>query len=71
MDWLLVQAQTAGPFVAVFCMVVLSLVAGVLWRQHLRDQATILSMTESITRAMVASARAQERLAASIRRGRK
>ncbi len=62
MDWLLTQAQTAGPFVAVFCLGV----AGLLWRQHLRDLRTIASMGSSMNRALTASARAMEKLAGKI-----
>lgn len=66
MDWLLSQAQTASPFVAVFCLGA----CGVLWHTHIKDQRTILSMASSMTRALLASARAMEKLAAEQRRGR-
>jgi hypothetical protein len=62
MEWLLTQAQTAGPFVAVFCLGV----AAILWRQHIKDQRTIASMGSSMTRALTASARAMEKLAGKI-----
>lgn len=64
MEWLLSQAQTASPFVAFFCLGACSL----LWRQHIKDQRTIASITLSVTRAMIASARAMEKLSAEQRR---
>ena len=65
-DWLWQQAQTASPFVAAFCL------AGmlVLFRLHIRDQATILSMMKSQSEAMIATAVAMEKLSGSIREAR-
>ena len=58
MDWLLKQAETASPFVAVFSLGV----AGILWRQHLKDARTVASLVASSNRAMIAATRAITRL---------
>lgn len=63
MDWLLQQAQTASPFVSVFCLTA----AGVLYRQHIKDQATILSIANSSNEAMAKAAVAIEGLTGVIR----
>lgn len=63
MDWLLQQAQTASPFVAVFCLMAL----GVLYRQHIKDQATIIAMAKSAGEAITKSAVAIEGLTGMIR----
>jgi len=65
MDWLLQQAQTASPFVAVFCLTA----CAVLYRQHIRDQITILSMAKSQGEAMTSTAVALERMVSAIREG--
>lgn len=66
MDWLFDQAKTASPFVAAFCI----FVAGVLWRQHVKDQRTIVSMGREMTRAMSAVSRNLGRLAGKNSNGR-
>ena len=71
MEWLLAQAQSASPFIATFCMVMLGLAARVLWvlwRQHLLDVKEIKGLNGAYTKAMTASARALERIAASAER---
>lgn len=72
MDWLTSQAQQASPFIAVFCLSMLTIVTGVLWRTHVRDQKTILEMSKAYGEALVSSAVAMERLtSAVINRGRR
>lgn len=63
MEWLWQQAQTASPFVAAFCLGAATL----LWRQHVRDQATIISMSKSAGDAITKSAVAMEGLTGLIR----
>ena len=53
LNWVMEQAKAASPLVAVFCLGV----AGLLWRQHVKDQRTILAMW----RAQMAAAKAQTR----------
>lgn len=61
--WLWDQAKVASPFVATFCLLVTTTICAVLWRRHLQDLKTIESMNRSSTRAMVASAKSNARLA--------
>lgn len=65
MEWLLAQAQTASPFVAVFCLVVSGLGFRVLWKQHQLDLKEIKGLNSAYTKAMTATARALERIASS------
>lgn len=67
MDWLLQQAQTASPFVAVFCLTALGIVVPLLWRQHIKDQVTILAITKEGNEAMLAISVSMERLAGAFR----
>lgn len=62
MEWLIEQAKTASPFVAMFCLGV----AALLWRQHLADQKKFDDMMATTNRAMVAAARALSKLATKI-----
>lgn len=66
MEWILEQAKTASPFVAVFCLMVSGLAVKVLWGQHQRDQQTILSLSGELKRSMTATAKALAKLAAMI-----
>lgn len=59
-DWLLEQAKSASPLFAFGCLCAL----GMLWRQYIKDQNTIKSLTSSTTKALVAIARAMTKLAA-------
>jgi len=61
-DWLLQQAQSASPLFAFGALVAL----GILWRQHLKDQKTIETMSIQMTRSMVATARALTKMATVI-----
>ena len=63
-DWLGAQAQTASPFVAVFCLFMLGgagLVISKLWRQHLDDHLAIVAISKANTEANSAVAIAIER----------
>lgn len=62
-DWLWQQATTASPFVAAFSLCA----AAILYRQHIKDQATILSMARSVGDAITKSAVAMEGLTGVIR----
>lgn len=65
MDWLIEQAKTASPFVAVFCLVFSGLGFRVLWKQHQMDLTEIKGLNSAYTKAMTATARALERIASS------
>lgn len=76
MDWLLAQAQQAGPFVAFFCLTVSGggvWVVRILWKQLLFERSEHRKAEEAFTVAAVRMATGMEKLAASLgpRRGRK
>lgn len=56
-EWLTSQAQSASPFVAVFCLLGLA----TLWRENLKKEKTILSLTQSFGAAMTSIAVALEK----------
>ncbi len=56
-EWLTSQAQSASPFVAVFCLLGLA----TLWRENLKKEKTILSLTQSFGAAMTSVAVALEK----------
>ena len=61
-DWLGTQAQSASPFVAVFCLMMLGVCGAVitkLWRQHLDDHQALLTVSRSSTEANTAVALAK------------
>lgn len=63
-EWLGTQAQTASPFVAVFCLLMLAICGGVigkLWKQHVADHETLLTVSQSAIQANTAVALAIER----------
>ena len=63
-EWLGTQAQTASPFVSVFCLVIVGALARViskLWERHLRDQETIATISQASSAASNAVALALER----------
>lgn len=67
-EWLGTQAQTASPFVAVFCLIVvgaLSSVVAKLWNRHIKDQEIIVSISKSSSDANNAVALALERSSSS------
>jgi len=66
MDWLLTQAQTASPFVAVFCIIVLGTVVPVLWRRHLKDQDNHNRLSQAFLRSNVAQAKAMNAISRAI-----
>lgn len=66
MEWLIGQAQTASPFIAVFMMVVGGSAVLVLWKQHQKDQQRLESITAQGNRAMTAAAKALTKLATKI-----
>ncbi len=63
-EWLGTQAQTASPFVAVFCLFVMAVLARAitkLWDRHLKDQETIATISQASSAASNAVALALER----------
>ena len=63
-DWLGTQAQSASPFVAVFCLLMLGICGTVirkLWQQHLSDHQALLAVSRASTEANTAVALAIER----------
>ena len=61
MDWFLTQAQSASPLFAVGCIIVV----GVLWRQHIKDAGTIMTMSDANNKALTATAIAIEKASAA------
>lgn len=63
-EWLGVQAQSASPFVAVFCMMMLGVCGAIitnLWKQHIEDHQALLTVSRASTEANNAVALAIER----------
>lgn len=63
-DWLGTQAQSASPFVAVFCLVAVGVLVGVirkLWIQHIEDHEAIMSISKASNEANSAVALAIEK----------
>lgn len=56
------QAKTASPLFAVGALTAL----GILWRQHIKDQNALKALSESTTRALLATGRALTKLATKI-----
>ena len=74
-EWLPEQLKTASPLFAVASVVALGVVWRIMLRIHQQDRKTIAELTRTIvsitrdgTRAMVANAKAMEKLRASMER---
>lgn len=72
-DWLVIQAQTASPFVAVFCLATTAgsvKVCAILWKQLLFERTEHRKAEKDSTAASNRVAGAMEKLAAKWERAR-
>ncbi len=70
LSWLMEQAKTASPFIAVFSLSIGGSVSWVLWKQHQRDMRSLVSIGRSQARAMISVAQSVAKLSAKIGNGR-
>jgi hypothetical protein len=68
MDWLLDQAKSASPFVAVFLLIVGGSTIGVLWRSLVKSQREVTELARGQNRVMMKFTRALDKLANKVAR---